>query len=1151
MTEKTDFNFDGLDVDMARRIDVICRRFEADWRAGRQPRVEDYLVDISDEGRPALRAELEALERELCPSDETVARPEAGPATAPEPQTAPNPSTIAEAATVAPGQQPTSPIPDTASPAVHEQATLPPRDQATGDFGPSRPAQPDATSPDRVRYFGDYELLREIARGGMGVVYRARQVSLNRPVALKMILAGQLAGDDEVKRFYLEAEAAANLDHPGIVPIYEIGEHDGQHYFSMGFVEGTSLAAKVADGPLPPNEAAELVRQVAQAVQYAHERGVIHRDLKPANVLLDSQGQPKVTDFGLAKKLKADSGLTHTGQVMGTPSYMPPEQAEGRNVGTSADVYALGAIVYCLLTGRPPFQAATPMDTLLQVVGQEPVPVRQLNATVPRDLETICLKCLEKDPRRRYGSARALAEELNRFLSGEPIVARPVGPAERAAKWVRRRPVIAALSAAVVVTGLLGLSGIIWQWREAVAARIDAQSQAANTREQAGIARDNERAARNEAEFANRRLYDVKMNLVQRAWEDWGPTVFLETLAEQLPENQRGLDRRGFEWFYWQRKMSSGHITLKGHTGGVTSVAFSPDGKRLASAGSGQINTPGELKVWNAATGQETLTLKGHSDGVTSVAFSPNGQRLSSASRDGTVKVWDAVTGQEALTVMGHTREVTSVAYSPDGTRLASASSDGTVKVWDAVTGQETLTLMGHTGAVNSVAFSPDGSRIAAASQDEADRLGWVVKVWDAATGRETLLLKGHTGFARTVAFSPDGSRLASASSDRTAKVWDAVTGQETLTLRGHAGVVTALAFSPDGSRLASASEDGTVKVWDAVTGQERLTLKGHNNFVWGVAFSPDGLRLASASSDKTVRVWDMVTGQETLTLKGHTDMVFGVAFSADGTRLASAGRDGTVKVWDACEVTLELLERDEARGLILFLVERLATEAELRDRIDRDRTRSSAVRAAALDMVRGFWAMRIRRRAETIVEPLFARMFVRDDVLAALEAQPAADPEIQAACLKLAGTWAESARECNNAGFALVRDPGRPQAIYQRGLRLAKSACRMEPDNGLYLNTLGVAQYRAGSVAEGLTTLTRSNALNKEKEPADLALLAMAHQRLGQSVEARAMLDQLRDMMRQAGPNISQSAENRAFLAEAEAVVLYDPIFPVDPFAP
>ena len=224
-----------------------------------------------------------------------------------------------------------------------------------------------------VRYFGDYELEREIARGGMGVVYKARQVKLNRPVALKMILAGNLAGEAEVRRFYLEAEAAANLDHPGIVPIYEVGQHEGQHYFSMGFVEGQSLAHRVAEGPLPPREAAALMVQIAEAVQYAHEKGVIHRDLKPGNVLLDTQGRPKVTDFGLVKKLQSDSGLTASGQIMGTPSYMPPEQAQGRSdIGPLADVYSLGAMLFCLLTGRPPFQADNVMETLKQVLEQDP-----------------------------------------------------------------------------------------------------------------------------------------------------------------------------------------------------------------------------------------------------------------------------------------------------------------------------------------------------------------------------------------------------------------------------------------------------------------------------------------------------------------------------------------------------------------------------------------------------------------------------------------------------------------------------------------------------------------------------------------------------------------------------------------------------------
>src|SRR5271165_6780868 len=390
-----------LDSDLMRQIDAVCRRFEADWRAGARHPLDAYLADVPDEARAASRTELEALERELRPSEETAARAESSPA--------------AEAPTIAPVNPPTSPVPGMARLSVHEDATLAPGDQATLDHGPSPAVDAADPSPIRVRYFGDYEIIREIARGGMGVVFQARQVSLNRPVALKMILAGQLANDTDVKRFYTEAEAAANLDHPGIVPIFEVGQHEGQHYFSMGFVEGQSLAQRLADGPLPPREAAELIAKVAQAIEFAHQRGVNHRDLKPANILLDRNDNPRVTDFGLAKKLQTDSGLTGSGQIMGTPSYMPPEQAGGHRgeVGPEADVYALGATLYALVTGRPPFQAAAPMDTVIQVISDEPVPPRRLNASIPLDLETICLKCLEKDPRRRYGSARALAEELN------------------------------------------------------------------------------------------------------------------------------------------------------------------------------------------------------------------------------------------------------------------------------------------------------------------------------------------------------------------------------------------------------------------------------------------------------------------------------------------------------------------------------------------------------------------------------------------------------------------------------------------------------------------------------------------------------------------------------------------------------------------
>jgi serine/threonine-protein kinase len=320
-------------------------------------------------------------------------------------------------------------------------------------------------SPDRVlRLFGDYDLLEELARGGMGVVYKARQRKLNRVVAVKMILAGQLASAADVQRFYTEAEAAAQLDHPGIVRIYEVGEQDGQHFFSMSYVAGGSLAAAVKDGPLPPREAAGVVRKVAEALAYAHSRGIVHRDLKPANILLDEGGQPQVTDFGLAKRLAADSQLTGTGQVMGTPSYMPPEQAQGKiqEIGPASDVYSLGAVLYCLLTGRPPFQAPSLTDTFRQVLEQEPVAPRLLNPGVDRDLETICLKCLEKQAGKRYASAWALAEDLRRHAAGEPILARPVGSAERLWRWCGRNPRTAAAVAAVSLLLLLVSIGSTW-----------------------------------------------------------------------------------------------------------------------------------------------------------------------------------------------------------------------------------------------------------------------------------------------------------------------------------------------------------------------------------------------------------------------------------------------------------------------------------------------------------------------------------------------------------------------------------------------------------------------------------------------------------------------------------------------------------------
>jgi serine/threonine-protein kinase len=433
---------------LLKQVDRACKQFEDRLRAGQAPRIEDVLASVDSAARPMYLRGLLAIELDVFESDDRL-------------------PSVDEYLSRFPGDKPIVleiflQVVSKRFPTNEEPAGATTTSNAeTADFTDTlvEPVESERTSnvaPDE-QWFGDYALLAPIARGGMGIVYKARQRRLNRTVALKMILAGELASEGQVRRFYVEAEAAAKLDHPGIVPVYEAGQVENQHFYSMAYVEGSSLASRLTDGPFDPFDAARLIAQVARAVHYAHEQGVIHRDLKPQNVLIDGNGQPRVTDFGLARNLDLDSTLTASGQVMGTPSYMPPEQALGRidQIGPAADVYSLGATLYHMITGQLAFAAETPMDTVLMVLEREPVAPRQLQPTIPRDLETICLKCLRKAMAQRYPTALALADDLQRFLLHEPILARPVSRLERTVKWAKRRPAVAALLSACLA-GLLG-----------------------------------------------------------------------------------------------------------------------------------------------------------------------------------------------------------------------------------------------------------------------------------------------------------------------------------------------------------------------------------------------------------------------------------------------------------------------------------------------------------------------------------------------------------------------------------------------------------------------------------------------------------------------------------------------------------------------
>ncbi len=735
--------------------------------------------------------------------------------------------------------------------------------------------QPSGIAQDASTLFGDYELLEEIARGGMGIVYKARQRRLDRIVAVKLILAGQFAGKQIAQRFRSEAGAAAVLQHPNIVAVHDVGVEEGQHFFSMDYVEGQNLAEVVGNRPLPAQKAARYVKLIAEAIHYAHGQGILHRDLKPSNVLIDAAtDQPRVTDFGLAKRLDGDSSLTLTGQVLGSPNFMPPEQASAQRgkVGRHSDVYGLGGILFYSLTARAPFQGATLETTIHEVLNTEPLSPRVLNPSVPRDLETICLKCLEKESSRRYQSAQALADELGRFLNDEPIHARPVSQTERVWRWCRRKPVIASLSAATVLLLLaLGIGSPI------AALRIN--------------------AARN---TARQSLYAADMKQVQQAWESGNARLAVNLLeAQQPPPGQT--DLRGFEWrYFWKLSRGEQEFTWRGHSSAVARVSFSRDGQSIIS-----LDQDGFLKFWSTANRERSVPIKSmHLEDmvgfVSAFLLSPDGKTLATAGH--TIKLLDPGTLQESRpSITGNLWFAQPIAFSADGRWLAvfeGSTASSRIRVWEVATGHRAFSTEVFDGSLLTGCLSPDGNMLVAGGD------GGLFKLWDRATGRE-LPLAGHeiSETVRSVVFVPAGKTIAFTDGDAIRLLNLSTETKQTTTLRAESNSDTPciLAFSPDGTTLAAGTFSGSIELWDVPSRRRLRFFHGHTSRVNSVAFSLDGQSVISGAEDATVRLWK-ITG------KGGDDVIHqhsgsdlsSVAVSPDGKTIAMGSPDGTIKLSDS-----------------------------------------------------------------------------------------------------------------------------------------------------------------------------------------------------------------------------------------------------------
>jgi WD40 repeat protein/serine/threonine protein kinase len=789
--------------------------------------------------------------------------------------------------------------------------------------------------------FGDYEILGELGRGGMAVVYQARQRSLNRLVALKVLPPTLRSDDVALARFRREVKALSRCDHQNVIKILSFGEAEGTYYYAMEYIDGGDLAtigeilnryrSTSGDGilkeghfdraassattppvsnklsglpsmariePSPPVELREgrhisfrlacIIRDAAYGAHHLHELGIVHRDLKPQNIMVTREDhRPVVMDLGLAKMTEVSQSLSlDRGGVLGTLRYMPPEQLQRRllEVDARADIYSLGAVLYELCCHRPMLDGDTEERLTAQILFEEPLPPQRANPRLPNDLATIISKATRKDPRDRYRTAAEFADDLDRFSRGEAIAARPPTPGYLLRLFVKRH------LAAVVFAGLAAffLIALLFGWAVFLRSALHDRETALTERSTALLKAEESLGA------SNRSLALLFEERARRAMADRAYQRAAIFAARSL-EIHESPTVRGTLYLARSLAPRTPSWTSPARPGEVEAVAFAPDGKSFASG-----HESGVIYLWNAADGRERRRFEGRRGPVTSLVFFPDGSRLASASVDGTLIVWNAASGEELRRLEGHAAAVEALALDPAGDLLGSASRDGTVRLWNLRSAAQPAVLQGHSEGVEAIAFSPDGARLATGSRDET------VRLWDARSHEQLAQLDPGGGRVFDLAFSPDGTLLAAAMEDGTLRLLSADLSAKPQVLEGHAARLHAVAFSPDGRRLASGSLDGTIRLWD-LDGAPGKTpapaiLAEHDDDVRALAFDPGGARLLSGSRDRTLRLWDVEKRLELSRLHGHSASVLGVAVSPGGDLIASASADWTVLLWRATD---------------------------------------------------------------------------------------------------------------------------------------------------------------------------------------------------------------------------------------------------------